>query len=57
MNPRAANRLRDALDSARTVEHFVTGQTFSSFIESRLVRSAVKRVLESFRTIPENRVG
>ena len=45
MNPRAANRLLDALDSARAVQHFIEGYTLGTFVESRLVRSAVEREL------------
>jgi uncharacterized protein with HEPN domain len=43
MNPRAANRLHDALDSARIIQGFIKGHTLDTFIDSRLVRSAVER--------------
>lgn len=45
MNPRAVNRLLDALDSARTVQHFVEDYALSTYTDSRLVRSAVEREL------------
>lgn len=46
MNPRAVNRLHDALEAARTVRQYIDGYILSADIDNGLVRSAVERQLE-----------
>lgn len=46
MNPRAVNRLHDALEAAQTVRQYIDGYTLSAYIDNGLVRSAVERQLE-----------
>jgi uncharacterized protein with HEPN domain len=46
MNPRAANRLRDALDAARLARRFLDSMSLEAYSSDLLVQSAVERRLE-----------